>query len=141
MLQETPEAKYRLTIDGEDPIHVSGVACVVANAGTVGVGRLTLAPSVDVNDGRLDLFILKKANIEGIVQLASKMMGLDQIRREDTEQAALRRSGGAAPCVRRRRRGREHSSTGERRAGGPESRGVDRRGQPRATLVTEGITA
>ena len=89
MLQETPEANYRLTIDGEDPIDVSGVACVVANAGTVGVGRLTLAPSVDVNDGRLDLFILKKANIEGIVQLASKMMGLDQIRREDTEQAAL----------------------------------------------------
>ena len=44
---------------------------------------------MDVNDGRLDLFILKKANIEGIVQLASKMMGLDQIRREDTEQAAL----------------------------------------------------
>jgi len=89
MLQETPEANYRLTINGEEAINVSGVACVVANAGTVGVGRLTLAPSVDVNDGRLDLFILKKANIEGIVQLASKMMGLDQIRREDTEQAAL----------------------------------------------------
>ena len=89
MLQETPEADYRLTIDGEESINVSGVACVVANAGTVGVGRLTLAPSVDVNDGRLDLFILKKANIEGIVQLASKMMGLDHIRRGDTEQAAL----------------------------------------------------
>ncbi len=89
MLQETPEANYRLTIDGKESINVSGVACVVANAGTVGVGRLTLAPSVDVNDGRLDLFILKKANIEGIVQLASKMMGLDHIRREDTEQAAL----------------------------------------------------
>jgi diacylglycerol kinase family enzyme len=89
MLQETPEANYQLTIDGEESISVSGVACVVANAGTVGVGRLTLAPSVDVNDGRLDLFILKKANIEGIVQLASKMMGLDNIRREDTEQAAL----------------------------------------------------
>lgn len=89
MLQETPEANYELTIDGEESISVSGVACVVANAGTVGVGRLTLAPSVDVNDGRLDLFILKKANIEGIVQLASKMMGLDNIRREDSEQAAL----------------------------------------------------
>ena len=75
MLQETPEANYRLTIDGKESINVSGVACVVANAGTVGVGRLTLAPSVDVNDGRLDLFILKKANIEGLVHLASKIFG------------------------------------------------------------------
>tara|TARA_R110000850_G_scaffold167796_2_gene292837 strand:+ start:1584 stop:2519 length:936 start_codon:yes stop_codon:yes gene_type:complete len=89
MLQEIPEADYKLSIDGNEEVNVSGVACVVANAGTVGVGRLTLAPSVDVNDGRLDLFLLKKANIEGIFQLASKMMGLDRIRKEDSEHAAL----------------------------------------------------
>ncbi len=89
MLQEIPESNYELSIDGKEVVSVSGVACVVANAGTVGVGRLTLAPSVDVNDGLLDVFLLKKANIEGIVQLASKMMGLDRIRKEDSELAAL----------------------------------------------------
>lgn len=81
-LQETPEAKYEIILDGKEKIEATGVACVVANAGTVGLGRLTLAPSVDVQDGKLDVFFLKKANIEGIVQIASKMTGLDKLRKE-----------------------------------------------------------
>jgi len=83
MLQEIPEADYELILDGGETIRASGVACVVANAGTVGVGRLTLAPSVDVCDGKLDVFLLKRANIEGIVQMAGKMTGLDRLRKED----------------------------------------------------------
>lgn len=82
-LQETPEADYTLVLDGREEVRASGVACVVANAGTVGVGRLTLAPSVDVCDGKLDVFLLKRANIEGIVQLAGKMTGLDRILKEE----------------------------------------------------------
>lgn len=76
-LQESPVADYEVTLDGRETFRGKGVACVVANAGTVGLGRLTLAPSVDIDDGRLDVFFLKKANLEGIVQLAGKMMGLD----------------------------------------------------------------
>lgn len=78
-LQETPEADYEIVLDGKETVKATGVACVVANAGTVGVGRLTLAPSVDVDDGKLDVFFLKKANIEGIVQMVSKMTGLDRL--------------------------------------------------------------
>ena len=83
MLQEIPEANYEIVIDGKEVIRSSGVACVVANAGTVGVGRLTLSPSVDVNDGKLDVFLLKKASIDGIVQIAGKMTGLDRLLREE----------------------------------------------------------
>lgn len=83
MLQEIPEADYEIILDGREVIRSTGVACVVANAGTVGVGRLTLAPSVDVNDGKLDVFLLKKASIEGIVQIAGKMTGLDRLMKED----------------------------------------------------------
>ena len=83
MLQEIPEADYELLIDGKEIVQASGVACVVANAGTVGVGRLTLAPSVEVSDGKLDLFLLKRANIEGIVQLAGKMTGLDRLIKDE----------------------------------------------------------
>lgn len=85
ILQETPEADYDLLMDGSQRVELTGVACVVANAGTVGLGRLTLAPSVDVNDGKLDVFLLKKANIEGIVQLARKMMGLERLREEEAQ--------------------------------------------------------
>ena len=79
-LQESSEAQYTIIVDGETVAESSGVACVVANAGTVGLGKLTLAPSVDIDDGMLDVFFLKKANIEGITQLAVKMMGLDQLK-------------------------------------------------------------
>lgn len=82
-LQEVPEADYELVLDGKEVVRASGVACVVANAGTVGVGRLTLAPSVDVCDGKLDVFLLKRANIEGIVQLAGKMTGLDRLIKDE----------------------------------------------------------
>jgi len=88
-LQEIPEANYELVIDERDTIKASGVSCVVANVGSVGVGRLTLAPSVDPCDGQLDLFLLKKANLEGILQLARKMMGLDRLRPVEAEAAAL----------------------------------------------------
>ncbi|MEM6278615.1 MAG: diacylglycerol kinase family protein [Verrucomicrobiota bacterium] len=89
MLQEVPEADYEIVLDGNETVQSSGVACVVANAGTVGVGRLTLAPSVDVNDGKLDVFLLRKATIEGIVQLARKMMGLDRLRKSEQDDANL----------------------------------------------------
>ncbi len=82
-LQEVPEADYELVLDGKEVVQASGVACVVANAGTVGVGRLTLAPSVDVCDGKLDVFLLKRASIEGIVQLAGKMTGLDRLIKDE----------------------------------------------------------
>lgn len=82
-LQEIPEAEYEIILDGKEAIRANGVACVVANAGTVGVGRLTLSRSVDVNDGRLDVFFLKKANIEAIAQIATKLTGLDRFLREE----------------------------------------------------------
>ena len=34
--------------------------------------------TVDVEDGKLDVFFLKKANIEGIFELATRMVGLDK---------------------------------------------------------------
>lgn len=88
-LQDIPEADYELVMNGEETVKASGVACVVANAGTVGIGKLTLAPSVDVNDGRLDVFLLRKANIEGMVQLARKMMGLDRLRKAEPDHIDL----------------------------------------------------
>ncbi len=83
-LQDAPEADYEIKIDGET-INARGMACIVANAGTVGVGRLMLAPTVDVNDGKLDVFFVKKTNIEAIFQLAGKMMGIDKEKNRDAE--------------------------------------------------------
>ena len=82
-LQEIPEADYEIILDGKETIRATGFACIVANAGTVGMGRLTLAPEIDVNDGRLDVFLLKRANLDVIVQMARKMTGLDRFLRDE----------------------------------------------------------
>ncbi len=83
-----PEADYELLLDGRETIKASGVACVVANVGTIGVGRLTLAPSVNISDGKLDVFLLKRMDIESLIQLAGKMTGLDRLIQD--KQADLR---------------------------------------------------
>ncbi len=77
-LQEQPVAHYTIRLDGRETFRGEGVACAVANAGRVGVGKLALSPTVDMEDGKLDVFFLKKANIEGIFKLATRMVGLDQ---------------------------------------------------------------
>lgn len=79
-IQEAVAAEYKIIVDGEVVTEATGVACVIANAGTTGLGKINLAPSVDIDDGKLDVFFLKKANIEGIAELAAKMTGLDQLK-------------------------------------------------------------
>ncbi len=79
-LQDWPVADYEIILDDERTIRERGVACVVANAGTVGLGRLTLSPSVNIEDGLLDVFFLKKVNLDAITQLAGKMTGLDKLK-------------------------------------------------------------
>ena len=44
---------------------------------------MCIRDSVDVNDGLLDVFLLKKANIDGIIQIAGKMTGLDRLLKDD----------------------------------------------------------
>jgi len=82
-LQEQPVAEYAIRLDERETFRGEGVACAVANAGRVGVGKLALSPTVDMVDGKLDVFFLKKANIEGIFKLASRMVGLDEPDRVD----------------------------------------------------------
>lgn len=77
-LQESKEAEYEIRIDDEKPFTEQGVAFVAANAGNVGMGRgVSLSPGVSIDDGLLDVFFVKKANLEAIIQMARQMMGLE----------------------------------------------------------------
>ncbi|MBU6303406.1 MAG: diacylglycerol kinase family lipid kinase [Verrucomicrobia bacterium] len=77
-LQEVPAVHFRITIDDEFLISGSGVGCTVANAGVVGLGGLTLSPGIGIDDGRLDIVFLRKADIEGIFSLAAVMAGVGE---------------------------------------------------------------
>lgn len=75
-LQNMPVAKYSITIDDREKIVGKGVACAVANAGTLGVGNLALSQSIGINDGKLDVIFVRTAHIEGILKLFQMITGI-----------------------------------------------------------------
>ncbi len=74
-LQEISPAKYRITMDDKEEIFAEAVACVIANTGAFGVGNLTLSPGIAIDDGKLDLILIRKADAEGIFSLVRMMTG------------------------------------------------------------------
>ncbi|MCF6310934.1 MAG: hypothetical protein L3J39_00635 [Verrucomicrobiales bacterium] len=80
VLQELPVANYNIVLNETETYRAKGVACLVANAGKVGLGQMSLSPAVDIADGKLDVFFLKKANVPGLMQVAGNMMGLDRMK-------------------------------------------------------------
>lgn len=80
VLQELPVSNYNIILDETETYRAKGVACLVANAGKVGLGQMALSPAVDIADGKLDVFFLKKANVPGLMQIAGNMMGLDRMK-------------------------------------------------------------
>ena len=58
MIENPPHADYHLTIDGQ-PIEEHGITCLVLNAGSLGGVNLQAA-QIDVGDGLLDVFMVKK---------------------------------------------------------------------------------
>ncbi|MEM8954252.1 MAG: diacylglycerol kinase family protein [Verrucomicrobiota bacterium] len=77
-LQQIPVANYRLTLDNNEVVESRGIACAVANAGTIGIGKLVLSRAIDIDDGKLDVILIRSGQIDGILELASKVMGLQR---------------------------------------------------------------
>jgi YegS/Rv2252/BmrU family lipid kinase len=66
-------ARYRLTLDGQE-IESEGLACIVANSGTMGISgmpALSLAPNISVSDGLLDVVVVTRADLPSIVSLVA----------------------------------------------------------------------
>jgi len=84
-LQEVQPADYTLHLDDKETFKGSGVACFVANAGLVGIGDMALSPNIDLDDGKLDVIFLKKADVEGIFSLVRMMVGEKPSRVEEAD--------------------------------------------------------
>jgi len=70
-----PVSKYTIEMDGQVE-EVEGLACMVANAGTLGVPGLSISPLVKIDDGLLDVFVLRRADLAEISSLAASVMGV-----------------------------------------------------------------
>jgi YegS/Rv2252/BmrU family lipid kinase len=72
-LADPPHALYRLVIDGRHEER-EGVTCIVANAGRLNIGDLSLAPGIDVADGLLDLVVVTSDDLQTLLGAAGDIM-------------------------------------------------------------------
>ncbi len=78
-LHNVKEAHYNLVLDGEE-IEYSGLTCLIANAGYFGVPGLVLDPNVKIDDGLLDVFVLRKMDLLQLFSLAATIMGGNEVK-------------------------------------------------------------
>lgn len=73
-LQERRRSRFRLEIDGKH-IEAEAVTCVIANSANLGRPRLTLAPDIRIDDGVLDVILLRDADLEAIADVLRAARG------------------------------------------------------------------
>jgi YegS/Rv2252/BmrU family lipid kinase len=72
-LREPLVSRYQIALDGE-VVDAVGVACVIANVGSVGQGQLSLLPDIVVDDGYLDVLVLERADLGSLLSVASSVI-------------------------------------------------------------------
>jgi diacylglycerol kinase (ATP) len=79
-LRALPSAKpirFHFDLDGEEK-EFEGVTCMVANAGSVGVSGLSLAPEIHLDDGMLDVLAIRDFDLEALSSLAASIAALPE---------------------------------------------------------------
>lgn len=72
-LRDPPIARYRLTLDGET-VETEGLTCIIANSANLALPGLALAPGVDVADGKLDVLIVRSADLSALLSVAASVV-------------------------------------------------------------------
>ncbi len=78
-LHNIKQAHYNLILDGE-PFECNGLTCLIANAGYFGVPGLVLDPKVKIDDGLLDVFVLRKMDLIQLFSLAATIVGGNELK-------------------------------------------------------------
>jgi len=73
VLRDKNQLRLRFKIDGEDVRHMRANTLIVANAGSL-PGNILLLPEAAVDDGKLDVVILRPEKIVGWLQIFSKVL-------------------------------------------------------------------
>ena len=71
-LKQSKPAHYRITLDGEE-VEAEGLACLVDNAGNMGVAGFSAAPNISVSDGLLDVILVRNAGFRSWVAIGESL--------------------------------------------------------------------
>jgi YegS/Rv2252/BmrU family lipid kinase len=73
-LSQAPTAHYRLELDGRME-ELDGLAVMVANAGALGISGITISPHVRIDDGLLDVFVIRRVDLAELAAVAATVTG------------------------------------------------------------------
>jgi YegS/Rv2252/BmrU family lipid kinase len=76
-LRNAETVNYKVTIDGKT-FETDGVSALILNAGQFGIPGVSVAPSVDMSDSKLDLLIFKSKSLPALVSLAAAVVRQDE---------------------------------------------------------------
>lgn len=77
-LAEPEVAQYRITLDDKE-IEAKGLTCIVANSGQMGMTSLKIAPDIHVDDGLLDVIVVRSADVGSLLSLLSSVAGFEEL--------------------------------------------------------------
>jgi diacylglycerol kinase family enzyme len=69
-IQDSSETEYRIQTEKET-IKVSGISCLVANSGSMGMRGITLSPRINISDGLLDIVVVRYVDLGTIAALVT----------------------------------------------------------------------
>ncbi len=78
-LRDVGKSCYQLELDNET-VEVKGLTCLIANAGAFGVPGLTLDPCISIDDGLLDVFVIRKTDLMGLFSIAAAVVGGTEVK-------------------------------------------------------------
>lgn len=84
-LREPDVSAYRIKLD-DNEIECTGLTCIIANSGNLGAPGLSFAPNVKVDDGLLDVIVVRRADLGTLAALIASAAGLDQVDSPEAEQ-------------------------------------------------------
>jgi len=67
-------AKYRIVIDGQE-IETDGKSCLIDNAGNIGFQGLTASKNLSVDDGLLDVFVVRDSSVGSLITAGRQVLG------------------------------------------------------------------
>jgi YegS/Rv2252/BmrU family lipid kinase len=75
-LTTIPMAHYRITVDGVT-YETDGKNCLIDNAGNLGMPGISASPLTSVNDGLLDVTVVRDNSLSSLIAVSDQMRGIE----------------------------------------------------------------
>jgi len=69
-------SRYRLELDGH-LVETEGLACIIANAATLGIPGINISPHILIDDGLLDVIVIRRADLAELASLMASVIGAE----------------------------------------------------------------